>query len=90
MSANVRISHEEWQEAINQGQERIYDDALTVAEWAKRLGMHVRKASAWIRQGLEQGWMERVLIQRERVTGQLARNIGFRLSDPPVTSRRRT
>ena len=74
MMANV----EEWLSALS-ALNAPSDDAKTVQQWHETLGKTRRFTEQWIREGLENGWMERAYLVMERLTGVQAKIVGFRL-----------
>ena len=80
----VKITVEEWLAALSHSY-GPHDDALTVKEWAQRIGLPrtSEKTSEWIRVGLTQGWLERTTARREYVTGRTTTIPAFRLVAKP-------
>ena len=75
-------TYEQWRLAL----ERIDSpsaDAMTVAGWGKKLGISKQRASDWLREGLEHGWVERAKVCIESITGTTRNLVGFRVVAQP-------
>ncbi len=82
MPVEKQITVEEWLSAL----ERIdapSADAMTVAGWAKKLGIPKQRASDWLRDGLAHGWVERALVCVENISGTTRTLVGFRVVAQP-------
>ncbi len=55
------------------------EDAMTLVAWSGKLSRSRERTSAWIRDGLREGWMERATIMIDTITGQPRKGIGFRV-----------
>ena len=75
-------TYEQWRLAL----ERIESpsaDAMTVAGWGKKLGIPRQRASDWLRDGLERGWVERSRVCVEDLAGTIRNLVGFRVVAQP-------
>jgi hypothetical protein len=76
MSATITV--EEWISAINRAYQPS-SNALTAGQWGARMGSGRAAGSAWVRTGLENGWLERAITTVPTITGNARRVVGFRL-----------
>jgi hypothetical protein len=79
--SETKISYEEWAACLAEVNKPVAD-GMTCAEWSVKLGRHRNLTSAWIRDGLTNGWIERVTVVHEMITGTRRRSIGFRVLAP--------
>ena len=55
------------------------DDAMTIGQWAGKLGHGRAYAAKWVREGLDGGWMERAPMRIAVLIGGTRIATGFRL-----------
>jgi len=75
---SIEITLSEWLAALEK-QSVPSHDAKTICGWAQHLGISNFVATKWVRIGLQNGWMRRVTIEIELLTGGSRRIIGFEL-----------
>ena len=73
------IKAADWMAALDRVEEPS-PDAMSIRQWCERIGRHKDYTAAWIRSGLENGWMERANITIGLLTGGVRRGVGFRLT----------
>ncbi len=73
------ITHEEWASLLAGAAEPVID-GLTAGGWAERLKVSDLRATRWVKDGLEAGWLEHVTIVRPTISGFQRRTVGFRVN----------
>jgi len=76
--SDPKVIYDLWLATLN-NKARPSKSALTVMQWSKRLGKCRDKTRMWIREGLENGWMEQAPMTIVEITGRQRVGVGFRV-----------
>jgi len=80
MNARPSFTLEELIEFIDQNDEVEPMGFKTAREWAQELGVGVKSARILIREGLDNGVVDRAQLQRERIDGRRCKVTGYRFN----------
>lgn len=72
------IKVEDWMALLSHA-EIPKKDALTMGQWKDRLSKSKDATRAWLKTGLDNGWIEKAMTVVDELTGKRRRVVGFRL-----------
>ena len=77
------LSYDEWAAVLQSATEPV-TDGLPIEAWCEKLMLSRRRTTEWIRAGLQNGFVEQVIVVRPIITGGTRRTPGFRVKEAPT------
>lgn len=73
------ITYDEWHAELERVTSQETEGAKSVPEWAESLHWSQARVRSWLRAGVANGWVQRVLVPRENLAGRVQRYPCYRI-----------